>query len=211
MWELDHKESWAPKNCYFWITVLEKTLESPLDCKEIQTVHPKGDQSWLFIGRTDAEAETNTLAIWWKELTRWKRPWCWERLKMGEGEDRGRAGWTPSLTWWTRVWVSFRSWWGTGKPGVLQSMGLQRVWASNDNTAQKLVLNLPQEVSTQKLCPYWRQTASEKYHPPLLTQPLPLSWVSTACILHKCIPIQGWKNKVSVLHFIHAVSFHPPK
>ena len=58
MWELDHKESWALKNWCFWTVVLEKTLESPLDCKEIQPVHPKGDQSWIFTGRTDAEAET---------------------------------------------------------------------------------------------------------------------------------------------------------
>ena len=61
MWELEYKESWAPKNWCFWTVVLEKTLESPLDCKEIQLVHPKGNQSWVFIGRTDAEAETPTL------------------------------------------------------------------------------------------------------------------------------------------------------
>ena len=61
MWELDHKEGWAPKNWRFWTEVLEKTLESPLDCKEIQSVHPKGNQSWIFIVRTDAEAETPTL------------------------------------------------------------------------------------------------------------------------------------------------------
>ena len=61
MWELDYKESWAPKNWYFWTVVLEKTLESPLDCKEINPVHPKGDQSWVFIGRTDVEAETPIL------------------------------------------------------------------------------------------------------------------------------------------------------
>ena len=61
MWELDHKESWALKNWYFWTVVLEKTLESPLDGKEIQPVHPKGDHSWVFIGRTDAEAETPLL------------------------------------------------------------------------------------------------------------------------------------------------------
>ena len=61
MWELDYKEIWAPKNWCFWTVVLEKTLESPLDCKEIQQVHPKGDQSWVFIGRTDAEAETPVL------------------------------------------------------------------------------------------------------------------------------------------------------
>ena len=61
MWELDHKEGWAPKNWCFWTVVLEKTLESSLDCKEIQPVHPKGKQSWIFIGRTDAEAETPVL------------------------------------------------------------------------------------------------------------------------------------------------------
>ena len=68
MWELDYKESWAPKNCYFWTVVLEKTLESPLDCKEIQPVHPK-DQPWIFIGRTDAEAETPVL--WPPDLKNW--------------------------------------------------------------------------------------------------------------------------------------------
>ena len=61
MWELDYKESWAPKNWWFWTVVLEKTLESPLDSKEIQPVHPKGDQSWVFIGRIDLEAETPIL------------------------------------------------------------------------------------------------------------------------------------------------------
>jgi len=61
MWELDYKESWAPKNWCFWTVVLEKTLESPLDCKEIQLVHPKGNQTWIFTGRTDAEAETPIL------------------------------------------------------------------------------------------------------------------------------------------------------
>ena len=70
--------------------MLEKTLESPLDCKEIQPAHPKGDQSWVFIGRTNAEAETNTLATSCEELTHLKRPWCWERLKVGEEwDDRG--------------------------------------------------------------------------------------------------------------------------
>ena len=91
MWELDHKESWAPKNWCFWTVVLEKTLESPLDCKEIQPVHSKGDQSWVFTGRTDAEDET--LITWCEELTHWKRPGCWERLRAGgEGGDRGWDG-----------------------------------------------------------------------------------------------------------------------
>ena len=102
---------------------------SPLDCKEIQLVNPKGNQSWIFIGKTDAEAETPIFGhLIWKELTHLKRPWCWERLKVGgEGDDRGRDGWMASLTRWTWVWVNSRSWWWTGKPGVLQSMGSQRV------------------------------------------------------------------------------------
>ena len=69
IWELDYKESWAPKNWYFWTVVLEKTLESPLDCKEIQLVHPKGDQSWIFIEKTDVEAETPIL--WPPDVKSW--------------------------------------------------------------------------------------------------------------------------------------------
>ena len=77
---------------------------------------------------------SNTLATWCKELTHWKRPWCWQRFKVGgERDDRGWDGWMASLTWWTQVWVNSRNWWWTGRPGVLQSMGLQRVghdWAT---------------------------------------------------------------------------------
>ena len=129
MWELDYKENWAPKNWCFWTVVLEKTLENPLDFKEIKPVNPEGNQSWIFIGKTDVVAETpNTLATWCEKLTCYKRPWCWERLKAGgEGDDRGGDGWMASPTWWTWVWASSRSWWWTGKPGVLHSMGLQRV------------------------------------------------------------------------------------
>ena len=107
--------------------VLEKSLESPLDCKEIQPVHPKGSQSWIFIGRIDAKAELQYFGPWRKELIHWKRPRCWERLKAGEGDGRGWYGWMASLTLWTWVWVGSRSWWWTEKPGMLQSMGLQRV------------------------------------------------------------------------------------
>ena len=71
---------------------------------------------------------SNTLATWCQELTRWKRPWCWERLKVrGEGDGRGWDGWMESLSQWTWVWVNSGSWWWTGRPGVLQSMGIQRV------------------------------------------------------------------------------------
>ena len=138
MWELDYEESWALKNWCFWTVVLEKIPESPLDCKEIQPVHRKGDQSWVFIGRTDAESwNSNTLATSCEELTHWKRPWCWEGLGAGgEGYDRGWDGWTASPTWWTWVWVNSRSWWWTGRPGMLQFMGLQRArhdWANELN------------------------------------------------------------------------------
>ena len=104
MWELDHKESWALKSWCFRTMVLEKTLESPLDCKEIQPVHPKENQSWIFIGRTDAEAETPIL--WPPDVKNWlicKGPWCWEGLKVWEGDNRGCDGWMASLTQWT--WV----------------------------------------------------------------------------------------------------------
>ena len=138
MWELDCEESWAPKNWCFWTVVLEKTLVSPLDCKEIQPVYPKGNQSWVFIGRTDAEAETPILlATSCKELTHWKRLWCWEGLGVGgEGDDRGWDGWMALPTQWTWVWVNSGIWWWTGRPGMLWFMGSQRVghdWATELN------------------------------------------------------------------------------
>ena len=125
---------------------LEKTLESPLNCKEIQPVHPKGDQSWVFIGRTDAEAETpsNTLATSCEELTHWKRPWCWEGLGAGgEGDDRGWDGWMASPTRWTWVWVNSGCCWLTGRPGVLRFMGSQRVghdWATELNWTEESIM-----------------------------------------------------------------------
>ena len=126
-WELDPKETWAPKNWCFWSVMLEKTLESPLDSKEIKPVDPKGNQSWIFIGRTDAEAEAPIL--WPPDAKNWlKRPCCWERLKAGgEGDNRGWADLMASPMRWTWVWVGYRSWLWTGNPGVLQSMGSQRV------------------------------------------------------------------------------------
>ena len=128
----------APKNRCFWTVVLEKTRESPLDSKEIKPVNLKGNQSWIFIGRIGAGAWTsNTLATWCEVLTHLKRPLCWERLKAGgQVDDRGWGGWRASPTQWTWVWASSRSWWWTGKPDVLQSMGSQRVrydWATELN------------------------------------------------------------------------------
>ena len=80
IWELDHKDGWAPKNRCFWTVVLVKTHESPLDWKGIKSVNSKGNQSWIFIGRTDAAAEAPVFPTRWEELTHWKRPWCWQRL-----------------------------------------------------------------------------------------------------------------------------------
>jgi len=137
MWELDCEESWVLKNWCFWTVVLEKTLESPLDCKEIQLVHPEGNQSWIFIRRSDAEAETPILGHLCEELTHWKRPWFWEGLGAGgEGDNRGWDGLMASPSRWTWVWVNSGSWWWTGRPGMLRFMGSQRVrhdWATELN------------------------------------------------------------------------------
>ena len=116
----------------------EDSWESPLDCKKIQPVHSKEDQTWVFFGRTDAKAETpNTLATSCEELTHWKRPWCWEGLGAGgEGDDRGWDGWMASPTQWTWVWVNSGSWWWTVRPGVLRFMGSRRIghdWATELN------------------------------------------------------------------------------
>ena len=219
MWEWDHKKGLVSKNWCFWTVALEKTLESPLDW-EIKPVHPKENQPWIFMRRTDAEAEapicghlmqradslektlmlgktksrrrrgwqrmrwldgiTNSMDMslsklqemvkdrevwhaavhgvtkcqtgpsnWTKQQqninvsvkgTHLKRPWCSERLNVGgEGDNRGWDGWMASLTRWTWVWVNSGSWWWTGRPHVLQSMGSQRVghnWATELNRTE---------------------------------------------------------------------------
>ena len=135
MWELDYKESWAQKNWCFGTVVLEKTLESLLDCEEIQPVHPKGDQSWVFIGRTDAEVETPIL---WlpdvKSCLIWKDPEAgkhWGHEEKGTTED-AMVGWHHRLDGHRFGWILEV---GDG-PGELWFMGLQRVrhdWVSELN------------------------------------------------------------------------------
>ena len=138
MWELDYKESWVPKNWCCWTVVLEKTLESALDCKELQPVHPKGDQSWVFTGRTDVEAETPVL--WLPHVKSWLigkdsdagRDWGQEEKGMTEDEMAGWHHWLDGR--W--VWVNFGSWWWTGRPGVLRFMASQtdgHGWATELN------------------------------------------------------------------------------
>ena len=120
MWELYYTEGWVLKNWCFWTVVLEKTLESLLNCKEIQPVNSTRNQSWIFIGGTDAEAEVPIL--WPPDV---KRTWCWERVKAGRKEDdSGRDGWMALSSQWTWVWAYSGTWWRTGKPGMPMSMGL---------------------------------------------------------------------------------------
>ena len=140
MGELDYEESWAPKNWCFWTVILEKTLESPLNCKDIQPVHPKGDQSWVFIGRTDVEAETPIL--WPPHVKSWligKYPDAgrdWSRRRGCRPDNRGWDGWMASPTRYSWVWVNSGSWWWTGRSGELWFMRSQRVrhdWATELN------------------------------------------------------------------------------
>ena len=134
MWKLDCEESWAPKNWCLWIVVLKKTLESPLDFKDIQQsllkeISPEYSLKGLML---KLKLQYFGHLMWRTDSL--ERPWCWEWLKVGgEGDDRGWVGWMASLPWWTWVWVSSR--W-TGKPGVLQSMGSQSFrhdWATELN------------------------------------------------------------------------------
>ena len=125
MWELDYKESWVLKNWCFWTAMLKRTLEISLDCMEIQPVHPKGNEFWIFIGRTDAEAEIPIL--WPPDVKNWLIWKDSDARKDWRHDARGWDGWMASLTRWRWVWVGSGSWWWTGKPGVPQSMGSQRV------------------------------------------------------------------------------------
>ena len=127
------------KNWCFWTVVLEKSLERPLDHEEIQPVDPKGNQSWIFIGRTDAETEAPIL---WpydekSQLVRKDQDAGKDWRPEKEGDDRGWDGWMASLTQWAWIWVGSRSWWWTGKPEELQSMGSQRVRHSSTTEQQE--------------------------------------------------------------------------
>ena len=112
-----YEESWALKNWCFETVLLEKTLESPLGCKQIKPVNPKGNQSWIFIGLTDAKAETPIL--WQPDVKNWLIEKTLMLGTIGGGRRRGWDGWMASLTQWTWVWVSSGSWWWTRRPGVL--------------------------------------------------------------------------------------------
>ena len=147
MWELDCKESWVLKNWYFWTVVLEKTLESLMDIREIQPVNPKRNQSWTSIGRTDAEAET---PIVWppdaKNWLIWEDPDGWERLKAGgEGDNRGWDGWMASPTQWTWVW---------GSSGVGDGQGGLAYCSPWDHKESEMTewLNWTEDLETTNFC-----------------------------------------------------------
>ena len=134
MWELNHEESWAPKNWCFLTVMLEKTLKSLLDAKEIKPVNPEGNQSWIFIGSLMLK-----LKLQYFGHPMWRTDSLEKTLMLGKTESGRRRGWQKmrcldDITDW--VWVSSRSWWWTGRPGVQQSIGLQRFghdWATELN------------------------------------------------------------------------------
>ena len=157
--ELDYKESWAPKNWCFWTVVLEKTLESPFDWKEIQPVHPKEISPEYSLEGLMLKLKLQYFGYLLRRADSLKRPQCWERLKAGgEGDDRGWDGWMASLTQWTWVWVNSGSWWWTGKPGMLQSMGLQRVrhdWVTKLNWLRSLLGDKENIISHEEILIIW--------------------------------------------------------
>ena len=139
MWELDYKEIWVPKNWWFGLWCWRRLLRVPwTEMRSKQSILKEISPEYSLEGLM-LKLKLQYFATWCEELTHWKRPWCWERLKAGKGDDRGWDGWMPSLTQWTWVWVSSRSCSWTRRPGVLQSMGLQRVghdWANKLNFVQ---------------------------------------------------------------------------
>ena len=138
MWKLDHKESWALKNWCFWTVVLEKTLESPLDSKEIQPVHPKGNQTWIFIGRNDAKAETPIFGHLMHRTDSFEKTLMLGIIEGGRRRVRQRRRWLDGITDSVDVSVGKLRCWLPGRTAMLQSMGLQRVghdWTTELNCA----------------------------------------------------------------------------
>ena len=190
--------------------VFEKTLESPLDCKEIKPVHSRGNQSWVFFGRTDAEAETPIL--WSPYMKNWltgKDPDAVEDWRQGgERRDRGWDGWTASLTRWTWVWASSGKWWRPGKPGVLkstgsQSVGQDRVTEQRGHLRWKCQQAQVVRLSLQNVSTRWRQhvpppASGSSDNQSLRESGLPGLWVGVsvpeqnACSLvsHCCFPLK---------------------
>ena len=138
-WTIKKSEHWRIEAFELWCW--RRLLRVPWIARRsnwstLKEINPWKDWCWSW--------NSNPLATWYEELTHWKRPWCWERLRAGgEGDDRGWNGWMASPTQWTWVWVDSGSWWWTGRPGVLWFMGLQRVrydWATELNWIINIIL-----------------------------------------------------------------------
>ena len=160
---IDAFELW----CWRWLLRVPwaaRRSNQSIQRKSVLNIHWK-DWCWSW--------NSNTLATWCEEVTYWKRPWCWERLKTGgEGDDRGWDGWMASLTLWTWVWVSSRSWWWTGRPGMLQSMGSQRVryyWVTELKIYGEIPIFLQMRILSQKNCSV-SEAYSEKLNASLDTE-----------------------------------------
>ena len=153
MWELNYKESWALKNWRFWTVVLEKTPESPLDSKESQPVHPKGNQSWILIGGLMLNLKLQYSGHLMQRTDSLEKTLMMGKIEGGRRRDnRGWDGWMASLTRWTWVWVNSRNWWWTSRPGMLHSMGLQRV--GNDWVTELNVYGWEHQTTKKAEC--WR-------------------------------------------------------
>ena len=135
MGELGHKESWVSKNWCFWTVVLKKALESPLDSKEIQPVHPKGNQSWVFIGRLRRKLKLQYFGYLVRRTDSLEKTLMLGKIEGRRRDDRGWDGWMASPTQWTWVCVNSGSWGCLGRPGVLQFMGCRvgHDWATELN------------------------------------------------------------------------------
>ena len=148
MWELDHKESWASENWCFWTVVLEKTLESPLDCKEIQPVHPKGNESCIFIGRTDAKAETPIL--WPSDEINWliwkdpdaRKVWKWQEKWMTEDEKVGWHHWLNGYEFEQALGVMDRKAWRFAVHGISKSQTQLSDWTELTDLSPKEIRSI---------------------------------------------------------------------
>ena len=127
MWDLDCEENWVLKNWCFWTLALEKTLKSPLDCKEIQPSILKEISSWCSLEGLMLKLKLQFFGHLMWRVNSLEKLWCWGLGAGGEGDDRGWDGWMGSPTWWTWVWVNSGSWWWTGRPGMLWLMESQKV------------------------------------------------------------------------------------
>ena len=194
MWELDHKESWSPKNWCFWTVVLEKTLESPLDCKKIQLVHPKGNQPWIFIGRTDAEA----LILWPLDAKNWlfgKVPYVGKNWRQKEKEmtEDEMAGWHHWLDGHEFDQV-------LGVSGGQGSLACCSPWGCKESDATEL--NWFNAGLNTLHCVFWGQLASElPIYENKFVNFLPTLYVTMANRCLQCSVKRGRGDLISLLIF----------